>query len=75
MKSELLQQFGVQPNFVANQKQSEKDAPDKSVISNLEISPAFKKLSFLSLIQWSNSAYPPASTKMHLYTIGGVSLL
>jgi hypothetical protein len=75
MKSELLEQFDVQPNFVANQKQSERNATDKSVISNLEISPAFKKLSFLSLIQWSNSAYPPASTKMHLYTIASISFV
>ena len=39
------------------------------------MSPAFKKLSFLSLIQWSNGMYPPASTKMQLYKIAGVNFV
>ena len=75
MKPDLLEQFGVSPSFIANQKQKEKDSKDKTTISNLEISAAFRKLSYLSIVKWSNSAYPPASTKMKLFEIAQIQFI
>ena len=75
MCPDLLMQFGVQPNFIQTQRKGELNASDRSVISNLEMPPAFKKLSFLALIQWSTNLYPPATTKTSLYRIAQIPFI
>jgi hypothetical protein len=75
MSPELLMQIGVQPNFVQTQRSGELNATDRTVISNLEMPPAFKKLSFLALIQWSTGLYPPSTTKMQLYRIAEIPFI
>ena len=73
MCPELLKEFGVDKNFIATQRSGEANASDKRIISNLEMSPAFKKLSFLALVQWSTTLYPPASSKTtNLYFLASI---
>ena len=44
-------------------------------ISNDEISAAFRKLCYLSIIRWSNKTFPPSSTKLHLFQIADIQFI
>jgi hypothetical protein len=68
MCPDLLSEFGVDPTYIKNQRESELGSSDKSVISNLEMPPAFKKLAFLALMKWSTHLYPPARPAKYVFT-------
>ena len=45
------------------------------IVGNDEISSAFRKLCYFTLVKWSNKTFPPASTKLHLFDIAGVQFI
>ena len=62
LQPNLLEKFGVSLNFIANQKLQETNSDNKMIVGNDEISSAFRKLCYFTLVKWSNKTFPPAST-------------
>jgi hypothetical protein len=60
LKTDLLEKFGIKPCFISDQRLLEKESENKMAISNHEISAAFRKLCYLTLIRWSNKQFPPS---------------
>jgi hypothetical protein len=71
LETDLLERFGVRSSFIADQR-LEKESENKTVISNSEISAAFRKLCYMALVKWSKKQYPPSSTKMNLFQIAEI---
>ena len=72
---DILHMFGIPDDFLKQQKLMETESLNKKVITDAEMSPAFRKLCFLTVVKWSNSVYPPDNTKMNLYTIANISFI
>ena len=75
LQPNLLEKFGVSLDFIANQKLQETNSDNKMIVGNNEISSAFRKLCYFTLVKWSNKTLPPASTKLHLFDIAGVQFI
>ena len=75
LQPNLFEKFGVSLDFIANQKLQETNSDNKMIVGNNEISSAFRKLCYFTLVKWSNKSFPPASTKLHLFDIAGVQFI
>ena len=75
LDADLLERFGIRNSFIADQRLLEKESENKTIISNSEITPAFRKLCYLAMVKWSNKQYPPSSTKMNLFTIADIQFI
>jgi hypothetical protein len=75
LEADLLERFGIRNSFIADQRLLEKESDNKTIISNSEITPDFRKLCYLAMVKWSNKQYPPSSTKMNLFTIADIQFI
>ena len=58
----VLHMFGIPDDFLKQQKLMETDSLNKKVITDAEMSPAFRKLCFVTVVKWSNSVSSSPAT-------------
>ena len=57
------------------QRKEEMESDDKRMIKRSEMSDAFKKLAFMTIVKDSNSYHKPETTKMKLFTIANIQFV
>ena len=71
----ILKKFKMNEDSILLQRKGEMESENKRMIKASEISKTFKKLAFMTVVKSSNSHHVPETTKMKLFTVGGIQFV